>query len=39
MAENPISGNLTDESDVTVSFYCTAFNKLGVIIKGKKNNN
>lgn len=34
MAENPISGNLTDESDVvTVSFNCTAFNKLGVILQ------
>lgn len=38
MAENIISGNLTDESDgVTVSFDCTAFNKLmGAIMKRKK---
>lgn len=36
MAENIVSGNLTNESDgVTVSFYCTVF-IMGAIIKRKK---
>lgn len=37
MAENIVSGNLTNESDgvVTVSFYWTAF-IMGAIIKRKK---